>query len=197
MQNVSFKGAYAIPNNDYQNPGQRNYIKLLTCTAPLKDPYQASRYDKDKDIYYVYVRDEYDTRFEDYASRYGIIYHKAKLEDLAVAEPISPSNTKAAEAMLFLHGAINMGAKNEIRDKGDTKEVILYNTDKKTIFAKFYIDKNTGKLVKKIEYLDGKTDCVHEYDDNGNYKKSVINGENTQLEFTYDKDGKPIMKKNF
>ena len=35
------------------------------------------------------------------------------------------------------------------------------------------------------------------YDDNGNYKKSVINGENTQLEFTYDKDGKPIMKKNF
>ena len=43
---------------------------------------------------------------------------------------------------------------------------------------------------------DEKVDCIHEYDDDGKFKRSVmIYGDNSKLEFIYDENGKPRIKK--
>ena len=199
MKNVSFGSVYAIPHDKTQNPVNKNYVNFLTETAVLRDKSQKSKYDAMNDIYYVYIRDENDKKFEDYASKYGISYRKANQAELNNVVTISGKNSPADRDLNFMMRAIQMGARYETCDDGKFQNVTLYDDKGENVFAKFTIDKSKGcggKLIKKEEMLDGQTDCIHEYDDNGRYKRSIlIYSDNTKLEFTYDESGKAIMKK--
>ena len=197
MKNVSFKSVYAIPHNREQNPVVKNYADFLTETAPMRETDKKSRYDKDNSIYYIYIRDENDKKFENYALRYGINYRKANSEDTQKAVPLGKIRNQIDD-MIFLTQALSCGAKSEIKENGNIKEISLYDLKGEHVIATYFIDKskgNGGQIVKKTDYIDGKTDCIHEYDDNGNYKKSVIYGDKVKMEFTYDKEGNPILKK--
>ena len=193
MNSVSFKSVYAIPHDKVQNPLEKNYVNFMTETANLRDKNQKSKYDTTNDIYFVYIRDENDKKFEAAASQYGIIYRKADNADLNNAVTIKRGKSTADKDLSFLMKAIQMGAKFDVANNGKYKNITLYDDNGEKVFAKYTIDKTKGlggKLVKKYEYLDGKPDGTFSYGDNGEYKKSVINGR----EFTYDESGKPISK---
>ena len=199
MSGVSFKGVYAIPSDKVQNPFSKNYIGFMTETASLRDADKGSRYNPINDVYYVYIRDENDKKFEDYASRYGIHYRRANQTDLnnSILIKSKQQQSQADKDLKFMVTALRMGAKFDVATENGKKIVSIYDAKGEQIFSKYIIDTTEGlggKLVKKIEFLDGKTDCVHEYDDEGKYARSVINGDNAKLEFTYDENGKPSMK---
>ena len=199
MKNVSFGSAYAVPLDNTQNPMVKNYVKFMTETATLRDRTQNSKYDSNNDIYFVYIRDENDKKFEDYASRYGIHYRKANQADLNNAVTILKKNSPADNELKFLAQAITMGMKYDVTQNGNTQNVTLYDDKGEKVFAKYTIDKSKGyggNLIKKEEMLDEKTDCIHEYDDEGRFKRSVMTyGDNSKLEFIYDENGKPKIKK--
>lgn len=177
MKSLSFKSIYAIPHSNTQNHMVKKHMDIMIETAALRDTSKKYKYDAIKDISFVYIRDENDKKFENYASRYGIHYRKANVEEL--------------------NNAVDIDPKYEISTEGNLKNITLYDAKGKEVFARYTIGKSKDgeeKLVKKEEFLDGKSNCIHEYDDNGNYKKSIINGDNVKFEFNYDKNGKPIIK---
>lgn len=167
MSNISFKGIYYIPNNNIENPNFENAPDFMNIIDDIKDP-KKSKYDGENGLYCIYVRNGKDNKFVDLASMSGIIYY-----------------TPASKNLAFLNAAINNGAKydKKINEKDNSQEITLYNCDSKDIFAVYNI--LCGKLVKKIEYLNGKPECVHEFDSKGQYIHSKLIGENN-LEFNYN-----------
>ena len=199
MKNVSFGSTYAVPLDNTQNPMVKNYVKFMTETATMRDKSQQSKYNPKDDVYYVYIRDENDKKFEDYASRYGIHYRKANQTELDNAVTILKKDSPADNELRFLAQAITMGMKYDVAQNGNIQNVTLYDDKREKVFAKYTIDKSKeygGKLIQKEEMLDEKVDCIHEYDDDGKFKRSVmIYGDNSKLEFIYDENGKPRIKK--
>ena len=58
MSSVSFKGVYAIPINDTQNPLKNGYKNLMKNTYPLREEGSIPAYSPDKSMYYVYIQDK-------------------------------------------------------------------------------------------------------------------------------------------
>ena len=138
MENLSFKGVYAIPITKQQNPTRTDYMKFLENTYVLRDKSEKSSYSQDEKKYHVYIQDKCDRIFEQLAKFYEI---KADKVDKTTVPKKSVNMSEKMEK--FVKEAIDAGAKNTLVsiDK-DNSELTLYEDDGKTIFGKYILDKN-------------------------------------------------------
>ena len=203
---VSFKSIYAIPYNYSQNPSKESYLDFTVDTVNLRK--EGLKYNPDKEIAYVYIHDENDKKFENYALRYGIQCRKAKEKEYRRALTIlseadfnnalnSSSQTEAQEDLNFLRNAIIMGVKHKTENNGRTNNITLFEEDGKKIYAQYIVqceEDNRKKLIEKTEYINGEKNIVKKYDDNGkcNWQK-VLCYNKLNIEFVCDKNGEWIL----
>ena len=178
MKSINFKSVYAIPHEKLINPANKDF---MLQTAVLKDSTKPSSYDDKSDIYYVYIRDENDKKFENCALKYGILCSRVNQANSGI--------TPAQKEMDFLNTAMLNGLKHIIAQNGDKKEVTLMDISGDKISAKYFIE--NGKLVKKVEYLDGKEDMIYKFDSNGQLDQSELVGDKFNVLFESDEQGKP------
>lgn len=184
MNNVSFKSVYVLPQYRKQVSTGKNYINFMTETAPLKETYSNSRYDKPNDNYYIYIRDENDKKFENYALRYGINHRKANPAELD---------------MLFLNKVIKMGAKYEVKSKNNSniQNITIFDENGEKPFVRYTIDKtkgNNGILLAKEMFNDGEADMLISYNEDGTIKKTEIPCSGELIEANADDNGKLTFK---
>ena len=177
MNNVSFKGVYAIPLNDEQNPTKTNYAKLMEATYTMRDKAEKPVYSQEKQKYYIYIQDKNDKNFETLAKLCGI---KTKKVDKSQVTN-KPLNV-AEKTAKFVDSAIEAGAKYSVEEKNGIKTVTLYDEDGKTIFGKYRYGKN-GVINRIYSYVDGKISHINVLDrKTGGYR----------MEMAFNSNGQPI-----
>ena len=177
MQGVSFGSMYALPIRDPQVMGSKGFRDLMRNGSPLIENDIYNPVNRKRKEYYVHVKEDNnginDRTFESLARVCGVKVKKVNPTDENFIDTKVASERNVKQTKRFIKEAIKAGAPHKIEQENGIKRITLYNSDK-GIFGIYNFDANTGKILEKVDYIDGKFDSLTKYDSKEQIKSIAL-----------------------
>ena len=168
MQNLNFKGYYAIPISKTQGPNTKSFNLMISESAPIVDKSEEQHFSPEKQVYYLPIQDKNEKLFEQLAKVYYINVKKTEKADIE-NDTIKFKNEDSPAQKIndFVMSAIVLGAKHDIKNNDGVKKITLFEDDGKTVYGIFKY--SNGLLKEKQTFLDGKLAHITTFKDDGSF----------------------------